>query len=706
MPDSMTQILRSGPPGVKTNIAVLGDGFTEADQTIYNDLVHELLLDGVFAHDYFHEDMQAFNIFRVNLISNASGVSQRVYDEKGTPSDASDDEIVSTDLRDTALGYIYSGSWAHCWVEAGANSNTKIQNALNTWVPDYDYVLIILNETGFGGCASGNRLVVTRGSDWTVVAHEFGHGLGGLADEYCRPGTYSGKEPGSPNVTANSDFATLKWRRFVHPATPIPTGINPNPGNGACTNYNQGTRPADWSSNHSAGSFDGARYHDSGVYRPVENCRMRGNWPEYCPVCYTELKERYHETSGHSFLKCYAGDFNADGKDDLLIHSGNGIQIFRSDGAKLEHVFTAVERVPGSWQFQPGDRFYIGDFNGDGKDEVVVYNSTDWIMEYLGLLVDDGSDGLVLIARYDDTMPGWQFQRHDQFFVADFNGDGKQDLFVFNGPDWVYPYLGMLRSSGYGLSVVRRYDSGLPGWTMRPGDRFHVGDFNADGAEDLWVFNGGEWVFPYLGMLRSNGTSLSMSHRYDEVLPGWTMRPGDQHFIGDFDGDGNSDLYVFNGSDWAFPYLGMLASTGSSLNMIERYDGNVPGWQMRPHDQHFVADFYGDGKADLWVYNHQDWSTEYLGMMVTNGTALTCTSESDWVDEWNLGAVDRFLPCNYEGGPARRDLIVHNENWIGMLRGRNGGDFTGGLHFRLPHKPELQRLYYRWIHNYRYGRNW
>src|SRR5262245_62432466 len=77
MPDSVTQILKSGPPGAKINIAVLGDGFAAGDQTAYNNKVQELLLDGVFGHDYFYEDKSAYNIFRVNLISVDSGVSQR-----------------------------------------------------------------------------------------------------------------------------------------------------------------------------------------------------------------------------------------------------------------------------------------------------------------------------------------------------------------------------------------------------------------------------------------------------------------------------------------------------------------------------------------------------------------------------------------------------------------------------------------------------
>jgi hypothetical protein len=46
MPDSMTQILSSGPPGTKVNIAVLGDGFAAGDQTAYNNKVNDLLING------------------------------------------------------------------------------------------------------------------------------------------------------------------------------------------------------------------------------------------------------------------------------------------------------------------------------------------------------------------------------------------------------------------------------------------------------------------------------------------------------------------------------------------------------------------------------------------------------------------------------------------------------------------------------------
>jgi hypothetical protein len=59
MPDSMTQILSSGPPGTKVNIAVLGDGFADgADQTTYNNKVNDLLFNGLFKNDYYFEDIK------------------------------------------------------------------------------------------------------------------------------------------------------------------------------------------------------------------------------------------------------------------------------------------------------------------------------------------------------------------------------------------------------------------------------------------------------------------------------------------------------------------------------------------------------------------------------------------------------------------------------------------------------------------------
>ncbi len=678
MPDSTTQVLSSGASGSKVNIAVLGDGFADgADQITYNDKVNDLLFNGLFKNDYYFEDIQAFNVHRVNLISVDSGVGTKTYNN-GT--------LLNTVTKNTALGYYYSGSWSHCWLEGGANTGMLVNNALTKWVPDHDLVLILLNNPGFGGCGGGGFAMLPLGITWDTIAHEFGHGLGGFCDEYCATDTkYTGSEPGCVDNTINTNRATLKWGRFVDLATPVPTGV------GKCADYTQAPKPANWDDNQSVGLFEGAGTVNQGIYRPVINCRMCSNTPPYCPVCYTHMKWLQDAKTQRTFLNAYPGDFNGDGKSDVLVHNGNGIMLFRSDGDQLNLQFSVVDRVPGSWQFQSGDQFWIADFNNDGKDEALVFNGSDWVMPYLGLLADNGSGGLKLIARYDGSMPGWQFKPGDRLFVGDFNGDGKVDVFVFNGGDWSIPYLGMLQSTGTSLSLVTRYDSNLPDWAMRPGDRFFVGDFSGDKKADLFVFNGNAWAMPYLGMLVSSGTTLSMAKRYDGNMPDWQMRPSDQQFIGDFDGDGKADLFVFNGDAWSIAYLGMLNSNGSSLTMTHRYDGNAPGWQMRRSDRHYIADLNGDKKADLVAFNSNDWAHVYLGRMISTGVGLTSDWAADWIGGWHLGTVDSFEPCNYEGIGGKPDLFVHNHDWFGMLRSASPW--------------ALNKLYYRWIHNYRYGNN-
>jgi hypothetical protein len=306
--------------------------------------------------------------------------------------------------------------------------------------------------------------------------------------------------------------------------------------------------------------------------------------------------------------------------------------------------------------------------------------------------VSDGANGLKLVARYDGSLPNWQMGKHDQFFVGDFNGDGKADLYAFNGTDWSSRWFGMFASTGTGFSNVVNYKDDLGGWQMGSDDKYYVGDYTGGGKADIMVFNGTNWSSRWFGMFASIGTGIKQTALYKDSLAGWQMNAHDRHFVGDFTGDGKADLYVSNAGDWSISYLGLFVSDGSGVKPIKIYNGSVPGWQMTKGDQFYVADTDGNGRADLIVYNYSNWDTEYLGTMTNDGTGVTAQWKKDWVGEWNLGSVDRFEPCDYQGTGGKPNLIVHNRDWLGLMK-------TTGF-------PTLQRLYYRWVHNYRHGRNW
>ncbi|MBN1980381.1 MAG: hypothetical protein JW795_02535, partial [Chitinivibrionales bacterium] len=94
-------LLLSGNSGKKIDIVIVGDGFADGgDQTVFNNEVNSLIMQGVFTEGPFWEDMNAFNIYSLNLISQESGVTQ--VDASG--------KIVQK--RNTILDFRYSGLWA------------------------------------------------------------------------------------------------------------------------------------------------------------------------------------------------------------------------------------------------------------------------------------------------------------------------------------------------------------------------------------------------------------------------------------------------------------------------------------------------------------------------------------------------------------------------------------------------------------------
>jgi hypothetical protein len=665
---TVTELLRSGPNGSKINIVVIGDGFATADQAAYNGFVDTVVIRGLFderRNSVYRETMNAFNLFRVNAVSQQSGVT--TVDMNG----------VVTNTVNTFLGYRYSGIWARCWMEPGPNSNTVLQNTLDQLVPGWTYAFIILNTASWGGCRRGGQLAITRAGGWSVAAHEMGHLVGNLGDEYTGASAYTGGEPGVVNLTINTDRATLKWRQFVNPTTPIPTAIPPFAG----------------SSVDDAGLFaGGSGSFSSGIYRPSSNDRMTSNTPEFDPVCYDQMQRTTQSQHEYRYRNVYAGHFGGPGHDDVMLHNANSIALYRGawDEVNVGWVRTLPDPV---WDaYRIGDKFLVGDFDGDGKQDLFVYNFTDWAMPYFAMLRSTGTS-FEGVRRFDRNLPGWgSMTPSDEFHVVDIDGDGKDDIVVFNGRDFSIGYLLLLHSTGTDLTLVKRFDDVLPGWgAMKPNDQFFVADFDADKRGDLYLFNGRDWAIGYLEMLRSTGNNLGFVRRFDQQLPGWDdMKPHDQFYVADFDGDKRDDLYVFNGPDWSISYLEMLRSTGGNLANTRRFDRNVPGWgEMRQHDHWFPADVDGNGRRDLYVYNSSDWATEYLGTLKSSGSNLGGGWQAGWIGSWNLGGNDQFRVANFNGGAGWDDLLVFNDKWFGLLKSASGSSF-------------LSAIYPDWIHNDNY----
>jgi hypothetical protein len=77
--------------------------------------------------------------------------------------------------------------------------------------------------------------------------------------------------------------------------------------------------------------------------------------------------------------------------------------------------------------------------------------------------------------------------------------------------------------------------------------------------------------------------------------------------------------------------------------------------------------------------------------MISEGTMLAADWIADWVDEWNLGRGSVCALRHAKAKARKPEVLVDTHNWFGMI----GGGFSIWL----------QKMYDRWIHTYRYGRN-
>ena len=154
--------------------------------------------------------------------------------------------------------------------------------------------MILVNRAEGFGVTIGNQgmtmCIYASGDvnhiDNHVGIHEWGHGGGaGLADEYTvfdNGEPYSGPEPTAPNITANTNFNTLKWKKLVnvpHDVEHWPTVLNPD----TTTNNFVDPYPG------RTGLYEGGGYKHKGLFRSQISCLMGGSTSpptyQWCTVC-------------------------------------------------------------------------------------------------------------------------------------------------------------------------------------------------------------------------------------------------------------------------------------------------------------------------------------------------------------------------------------------------------------------------------------
>jgi hypothetical protein len=331
------------------------------------------------------------------------------------------------------------------------------------------------------------------------------------------------------------------------------------------------------------------------------------------------------------------------------------------------------------------------DINGDGKDDV-VFSGLDpiddeapatvvlWTGNEAGGM--ENSTSILLNGEPPTVLGGYR-----QIIPADFNGDGRLDLFLESHgsePDcgdgsvecWTGGQNSLLLSDNEGkLNNVTA--THLPEFS----DFSHgstVFDFDGDGDIDIWVNNlGGSPLynphFPYLMQNDGKGHfSVIADLSIDEppltgrngILPEGRWAIAFWSVAIDADGDGDMDLdfghTALYQQDDTFLYRNtLLINNGTGVfNFLPGDAWSAPAWTDHPITQHaLVYDVNGDGLDDQLLHqSREDFSQPGIQILISNGDG---TFRDETADRYSGGPVDDLTDFRLHDldGDGHKDLF-------------------------------------------------
>jgi hypothetical protein len=266
-----------------------------------------------------------------------------------------------------------------------------------------------------------------------------------------------------------------------------------------------------------------------------------------------------------------------------------------------------------SWQLEA-----VGDFNGGGMADLAWQNRASGQFELQ--LLNAGNPTSTSVIANSPFGAGWYIAT-----AGDFNGDGKTDL-VFRSTSNQYTEVQLLNGAtgaGGGLVANSPFDAS---WNI-----VGAGDFLGNGRDGVvWQRpSDGLIEFQFLnGTTQVGGGELS----YDPFGPGWNVVG-----IGDFLGDGRSDLVWQRASDGLIEFQFMNGTVSAGGGQLSYDPFGLGGWKIVGN-----ADFTRDGKSDLVWQRSTDGLVEVQFMNGTTSMGGGALVNNPFTFGWNVVAAKDF----------------------------------------------------------------
>lgn len=303
------------------------------------------------------------------------------------------------------------------------------------------------------------------------------------------------------------------------------------------------------------------------------------------------------------------------------------------------------ERV---WTTSSADRGIAGQYTDDdpeARDEIFFRNDDE-----VALLTHSETKWFVR-SHQSGKIDDWNLGSGDWEQAADVDDDGRDEVYIRSDN-----HAGILQWNTERFELKGLAQGSIDEWNLGSGDWECVGDLDGDGSDEIYI-RSEDWA----GIIEWTD-ELSLKTITQATVGNWQLGGADTERLGNFTGSGTLEIAVVG--DYGLGLLAFDQDTGS-LKSIAVQTGSVDEWSLDPDDEIYAGDFDGDGQDELYLRKDNQaailqWESDGFaegwqrqdniqGLQNPNNTlALTGNDRS---------YIGQFLPST-DGG-RHRDAIFH-----------------------------------------------
>ena len=282
------------------------------------------------------------------------------------------------------------------------------------------------------------------------------------------------------------------------------------------------------------------------------------------------------------------GNFIGSRKSELLVTSPWGLGVLQRFRSTYRALMLARNGTRfGGWLLNTNDNEFgpVGDFDGDRREEILV--RSPWGIGVLKLTAGPSRTynfQPLMMAANGTRFGDWLLNTTDNLLgpVGDFDGDGRDEI-IISSP-WG---LGMLKLSGDSFDVVTMAPNGtrFGGWLLNTFDNrlWAAADLNGNGRDELLITS--PWGIGVLS-LSSRGLNSLMLAPNGTRFGGWLLNTADNQFrnFQDMTGAGRSSILVE--SPWGIGIMTLRGSRFQVPVMVPN-GTRLGNWLLNTHDNKF-----------------------------------------------------------------------------------------------------------------------